>query len=339
MGTLYYKPIDLSYMVPGITPIGGGSVPPLWSRLGDLDRWINTTHTPQLFGSTFGTNAGGYQAAVTNAASGSPDTLGRWIIMGNAARRPVTVYADAAVDNPGTTGTLTVTYGGATVTQAVTATSIALHTITITPTTGTAPLELKITGHTDDSNYLALFSACAVTAQTDLYAGGIGSDGYAPLGDSFNTDSYSTTSPVADNKPITTELVSRAWNNTRAIARDRVACLASFQRAQNNTARPWWATTEGTPQLSAMLWVPPSDSVTRDYRLSWYTQASGDAEGTGVVVADGSQTHSTAISAAGGWTHDTISLSPLGGSIAFYVVKTAGTGFLGVSAAMVFREP
>jgi len=339
MPTIDYKPMDLSYLVPGISPVGGGSVPPLWERLGDKDRWLATTYSPSLFSSVFG-NGTAAVGALTNAASGSPDTLGRWIVMGNASRRPVVVSLYALVNNSGTTGTLTVTYGGGTTTQAVTATSATSFTVTVTPTTGTAPLELKITGHTDDSNYLGVVCASGRLQHVDRYDGGIGSDGYTPLGDAFNTASYSASSPVAANKPISTELVSRGWNNVRAIARDRVACLATLQRPQNVLAtRPWWATDAPSCVLSGMLWVPPSDTVVRDYRLSWYTLATGDAAGTALALVDGSQAHEAAITTSGGWTHDTITLPPNGGTIAFNVQKDSGAGLVGVTAAQVFREP
>ena len=339
MPTIDYKPVDLAYLVPGISPVGGGAAPPLWERLGDKDRWLATTMSPSLFCSFYG-NASGNAGATTNAASGSPDTLGRWIVMGNAARRPVTLAIYALVTNSGTTGTITATYGGGSATQAVTATTATLHTFDVTPTTGTAPLELKITGHTDDSNYISVVAVAGRLKNVDRYDGGAGSDGYAPLGDAFNTASYSASSPVAANKPISTELVSRGWNNVRAIARDRVACLATLQRPQHIVAtRPWWTTDGPTCTLGGMLWVPPSDSSVRSYRLSWYTLASGSAAGTAIAMVKGSQHHEAAISTSGGWTHDTITLPPTGGTIAFYAEKTSGTGSVGVTAAQVFREP
>lgn len=342
MPTIDYKPINLLNMVPGISPKGGGVVPPIWERLGDKDRWISTTYTPILFSCVFGNGHGAAVGASTNASSGSPDKLARFIVLGNAARRGIKVQFLAGVNNAGTTGTITVEHGGATETLSVTATSPTWSAVTITPTTGTAPLELLIKGHTDDANYLGIESVTARYVDTDIYSGGEGDDGYAPLGDGFNTHSYSASSPVADNKPISNELVSRGFNNMRAIARDRVACLATLQHAQNTSSlRPWWVAFSTALTMTSILRVPASHEGARSFRLAVYVQAVAGTTGKAVALINGSEEITMELSTgSGAWFYNTITLDTShSNGIAFYCQRLTGTGQVGVSAAQVFRYP
>ncbi len=340
MPTIDYKPMDLAYLVPGINPVGGGTVPPLWERLCNTDRWVHTTHTPSLFSSTFGLVTGTSTGATSAASSGSPEVLGRWIVMGNAERRTVTVSVWALVDNAGTSGTLRASYGGATVSVAVTATTAALHTIDVRPTSGSAPLELSIDGYTDDANSVVLVAASAQLKAEDRSAGGADSSGYAPMGDTYDA-AYQATSPAATNKPISTELVSRAWNNCRAIARDRVACLATIQHPHNTVAdRQGWSTDGGDPALVGVAWVPPGATYTpRTFRVSWYVVASGTAAGTAVLLAGGSEQASVSVTTAGAWVHSTITMGVQGGPVSVSAAKTSGAGYVALLALQVFREP
>ena len=260
--------------------------------------------------------------------------------MGNAAPRTVTVSVWALVTSGGTTGTLRASYGGATVSATVTATAATLHTISVRPTSGSAPLELAVDGYTDDSNHVVLVAAAAHYEAEDRSSGGADAAAYAPMGDTFDA-AYAATSPAEADKPISTELVSRGWNNCRAMARDRVACLVTIQHPHHTSGlRQAWNTDGADSSLVGMAWLPPGTTdVPRTYRVSWYVIASGDASGTAVLVADGSQQASSSVSTTGAWVHSTITMGAQGGTVAVTASKSAGTGFVSLLALQIFREP
>lgn len=341
---IHYKPLDTSTLAPGTTVYHATNE--IVERIGDNDRWVNTSYTPCLFASVIGagpdTSPTVLHGAATNAGSGAPEPICRWIIMGNTIRRTVALSIQAAVSAGSTTGTLTITYGGATVTQSVTATSPQRYDIEITPTSGTAPLELLITGYTDNSNYVTVMAAAARYKAADRIHGGEGADGYIPFGD-LQDGSYSAGSPVAANKPISTELLSRGWNNMRALARDRVACLATLQRPQNSTGRGFNTAYGTDPVLVGRLWVPRAEGSgnKRPGRLSWHAYSTGGGGTAGLIVAKywGAEFSDTVTAAPGAWTHKDIDLMYLGGEVQFYATRTAGAGTIHLSAAQVFREP
>lgn len=337
MPTITYRPVDLVGIIPGLQL---NTVPDIVEYIGGNDRWMNTTCAPCLFSSTLVSSTGASTSAQigasTNANSGSPDELARWSVRGNAPRHALTLNVWAMVNNPGTTGTLTVSHGGATVTQAVTATSATAYTITITPTTGTAPLELLISGHTDDSNYLILIAAAARLAPSDRADGGTGADGYAPLGDQF---SGSTTSMTAANKPIPTEWLARGWNNARALARDRVACLATLCHPMTSatTRANSWVATDTAAKLVGRLYVEQCDNVPREGVLSVYMYAGASTTGKLVIVVSGGYQYELSVSASG-WQHQTIQLPAGGCVVSMYGIRSTGSNEISLMTAQAFRQ-
>ena len=348
--TIYYKPLDLSQVAPGCK-VAAPDQPPLMVTIGGNDRWINASYTPQLFSCVLCTDptsiADNSTGASTNANSGSPDVLARFIIMGNAALRPVDVTVFALVNNGGTTGTLTVAYGGATTTQNLTNTTAARYLITVDPTSGSAPQELTISGHTDDSNYVVLVAVLGRYSVTDRTSGGAGADGYIPFGDMAGSIAQSS---VASNAPVTTEMMGRGWNNMRAIARDRVACLATLQRPQNLfTSRKTWNTNDANGELIGMVAIPDrSDNVARTIRISCYAVCSGTAAGK--ITLGGMYNATFNVTTSGSWQHYTFTLPAMYGygsgpsSFLSWGVVTAtgmissGSGFINLLALQVFRE-
>jgi hypothetical protein len=337
MGTITYRPLDLVGVIPGQQL---NAAPDLIEIVGGNDRWINTTCAPVLFSSSLMSATGAASAsqvgAFTNAGSGSPAELARWSIRGNTIRSPITVSVWAMVNNGGTTGTLTVSHGGATATQAVTATSATAFDITITPTSGSAPLELLISGHTDDSNYVVLVAACARYAPTDREAGGTGSDGYAPLGDQLTGTGSSMTYA---NKPVPTEWLARGWNNMRALARDRVACLATLCHPMTvaTTRGNSWTAYESSAKLVGRLHVDGCDNAARSGVLSVYMYAGASTTGKLVVMIGGGHKYELTINASG-WQHQTIDLPAGPTVISMYGIRSTGSNEVSLMTAQVFRQ-
>ena len=348
---VYYRPLDLSLLTPGqrVRQIDG---PPMLESMGANDRFIHTTHAPNLFCCTIGGEPSGsvmpLTAAKTAAASGAPDDLARFVIMGNATRRALRIKVLTMVDSG--TGTLKVTHGGVTVTETVTNTSPAAHTIDITPTSGSAPAELLIQGYTAGTERLFLISATGQFHVADRTTGGADAAGYIPLGDNAAS---TTGSLVEDGAPLTTEWVSRGWNNMRAIARDRVACLATLQNPNNELAgRASWNWNGSTPQMAGLLMVPvTSENFDRNIRISVYAVTSAAGVEGKVWVGAGAGTvagHSINVTSTGAWSHIGAVLPasrPAQGSMCLPIVFSAQwntgstSGYTNLLAAQVLKEP
>ena len=336
MPTIDWKPIDLTDLVPGFRL--GNSPIDLIERLAEQERWVHNFYHPPVMTAAFTNNTPATSAsttgAFTTANSGSPTTLTRFMVRENAARHPLTVKAFALVSNNGTTGTLTLTHGGASSTATVTATSATAVTLTVTPTTGSSPLEAVITGHTDDSNAIVLVSMVAHLEPADRTDGGAGADGYAPTYD------------VAANNGISTEYVSRAYNNIRALARDRVACLTSIAHPANDeqsrAAALTWHNLTTTSALLGRLYVLPCENATRGGVVSAYFHVGAGVSGkVQILVLGGDQTiHDVS---ASGWIHQDIEIPATGATVLIQSVldatASASTGGVGLWTAQVFRKP
>ena len=337
MGTIKYKPIDLVGVIPGQQL---NATPDLIELVGGNDRWLNTTCAPVLFSSSLMSVTGAASAsqvgAFTNAASGSPAELARWSVRGNTIRSPITVSVWALVLNGGTTGTLTISHGGATATQAVTATSATAFDISITPVSGSAPLELLISGHTDDSNYVVLVAACARYVPTDREDGGTGADGYAPLGDQLTGGASSMTFA---NKPVSTEWLARGWNNMRALARDRVACLATLCHPMTTptTRGNSWVAYEASAKMVGRLHVDQCDNVGRGAVLSVYMYAGASTTGKLVIVLAGGYQYELTVSASG-WQHQALELPNGPTMITMYGIRSTGSNEISLMTAQLFRQ-
>lgn len=336
MPTITYKPLNLVGVIPGQQM---SATPDMMAVVGGNDRWVNTTCAPLLFSTSLMSVTGAATAlqvgASTNASSGSPGELARWMVRGNTIRSPITVSVWALVNNAGTAGTLTVSHGGATVAQAVTATTATAFDIAITPTSGTAPLELLISGHTDDSNYVVLVAACARYAPTDRADGGTGADGYAPLGDQFTG---SLSSMTRDNKPVPTEWLARGWNNMQALARDRVACLATLCHPMGSATKRAnsWVTISASASTLGRLFVDGADNLARSGVLSVYVYAGAGTTGKLVVMVGGGHQYELTISASG-WQHQTIDLPATPVTITMYGIRSTGSNEISLMTAQVFR--
>jgi hypothetical protein len=334
MPVIKYRPIDLIGIIPGLQLNLGA--PDMVGLVGGNDRWVNTTCAPVLFSSSLmaatGASSSSYVGAFTNA--GSATALARWTVRGNTIRSPIVVSVWALVSSGGTTGTLTISHGGATVTQTVTATAATAVDVTITPTTGTAPLELLISGHTDTAGYVVLVAACARYAPVDRPDGGTGADGYAPMG-----DPYTGGGMYLDNMPVTTEWLARGWNNMRAIARDRVACLATLCHPMTAAAVRGnsWTASASTAKLVGRLHVDSADNVPREAVISVYVYAGASTTGTLVIMVAGGYQYQLTVSASG-WQHQAIVLPPAPVVVSMYASVATGSNEISLMTAQIFRE-
>jgi len=326
MPTIYWKPLELTTVHTGDDPVN------LVSRLASNERWLQNFFTPQLFSTAIvsqtGASSSAQIGASSNTGSGSPLTLARFQVRGNAARHPVRVTMLALVNNSGTTGTLTVSHAGGSGTVNVTATSATAHAVTVTPTTGSAPLELTISGHTDDSNHVVLVACSARIAPADRTDGGAGLDGFAPLWGDLG------------NHPISTEWVSRGYNNQRALARDRVACLATLAHPDySGTTRlaQWTNNSTNTTALGRMR-VLPCDNVNRAGVISLYAFVASSVTAKIQIVIGGGQQYSLNVTASG-WHHQDIDLPAEGASVTIYGQCDSGSaGDFALITAQVFRK-
>ena len=336
MPTIKYEPLDLVGMIPGRRLQAPGV--DIFDTLGRNDRWLHATHAPSLFSALLTNEFPADSAAEIGAfttVTGSNETLAVFNVQGNAAKHPIIVDMVALVSAGSTTGTIRVTYGGAASSVTTTSTTATSLSVTVTPSSTSAPDQLEIQGSTDTSAAVVVVAVAARFAPADRSDGGADAAGYIPFGDDFDS-SYSTTTPIAANKGIPTEILGRGWNNCRAIGRDRVVCLATVAHplhTLNRSGRPW--THKGSaPALLCRLYVPPCDVVTRPGRVSVYFVAPAAA--TATIGVSGGYSYPVTISSTG-WHHQVIELQPQGTIVTISGVSASGV--LGLATAQVFREP
>ena len=311
MPTIYWKPIDLTKISPGQKLNKTGI--DLASLLHGNERWVQNFYTPAVmmatYTSAFPASGSSHIGAFTNANSVSPAALTRFMVRGNAARHPVKVTALALVTNSGTTGTLTLTHGGASSTVSVTSTTAASVSVTVTPSSGSSPLEAVLSGHTDDSNHIVLVALSARLVPADRTDGGAGSDDYTPLYD------------LPTSKAVPTEWVGRGFNNMRALARDRVACLASLAHPLNLSGSavrtvPWHNLTTSSALLGR-LHVFECENVVRPGVVSVYIAIeSGNTGKVQIIVGGGGHNIHTVTSS--GWIHENVDLQKQGTHVSIY---------------------
>lgn len=308
-----YVPQETGDFFPGL--LGDAAA---WQGVVDNDLEVFAAYAPQVVAS----RAEGQTTSATFV------TLFQWDLPGNADNEDLAVVIRWKSDGVNTATAQVTVDGTDTATATTTSGSWTITTITVTPTTaaGATPrvvsLELKVAG----GGTALIDSVCCALAPGAPAAGELAS-GYARADAAW----YATGAPIDSGR------VSRLWNNVRAIARDRPACIVGLlDDVTSQTSRAVWQTAD-EDLVWRFLW-PPSDPTVRDFRFSVYLTA----DGTAVPEVRMQFGPYTVTKTGTGWHRFTVEADPLmlaGSLCRVTLAVSSGTGNAYLKTLQMFREP